>query len=81
MAFHAVCCLVTSAVLMRQTLGYDWPFGENGAVKDMRRNYSDSRRRPGGLNRNVERMEPVATATESIEDFFARYATTAVAFD
>jgi hypothetical protein len=25
------------------------------------------------LNRNVDRMEPVATATESIEDFFARY--------
>jgi hypothetical protein len=25
------------------------------------------------LNRNVDRMEPVAIATESIEDFFARY--------
>ena len=25
------------------------------------------------LNRNVDRMEPVAAATESIEDFFARY--------
>jgi hypothetical protein len=39
----------------------------------MRRNYSDSAASRAVLNRNVDRMEPISTATESIEDFFARY--------